>query len=108
MTPRPPGGGPSVGDARHDARVLSTTQPRLRVALARGCVVRVKGVSGTRVTLAARSGGRVAATGSAPVTGGAATVRLRFSVAARKRLHGRRSALRLVVSGTECAVRSSR
>lgn len=85
--------------AGRTAGTLRVTPARLRAALARGIAVRVRGIAGTRVTLRARSGGRVVASGSAPVAGGSASVRLRFTARARKRLHGRRTALRLVISG---------
>jgi hypothetical protein len=86
--------------------VLRVSPTRLAAALARGITVRVTGAPGDRVTLTARSVGRAVATGSARLTAGSATVRLRFSASARKRLHHRRAALGLVISGS--GVRSAR
>ncbi len=81
------------------ARLLSGSRPRLRAALARGVTLRLAGLSGTRVTLTARAGRSVVATATGRVSPGSAAVRLRFTASARRRLSGRRSALRLVVSG---------
>lgn len=80
-------------------RLARGTRPRLRRALANGLVLRLTGVPAGRITLTARDGRRLVAGGSGRASGGVATVRLRFSAAARKRLAHRRSALRLTVAG---------
>ncbi len=86
------------GTAGTTVRLAAGKRPGLRSALAKGLVLRVTGVGAGRITLVARDKSRVVATGSARSTGGVATVRLRFSAAARKRL-AKRSTLRIAVTG---------
>jgi Ca2+-binding RTX toxin-like protein len=79
-------------------RLIVAAWPRIATALTRGLTLRLTGVAAAKITLTARLDGKTVATGSARVSRGNATVRLRFTAAARKRLRGRRS-LRLAISG---------
>jgi len=79
-------------------RLAAGAWPRLRSALARGLTLRLTGVRAGRITLVARDGQRVVATGSGRATAGTVTVRLRFSSAARRRL-AHRAKLRIAITG---------
>ena len=74
-------------------------RPRLARALAGGLVLRVTGVSGHIATLTAKLHGKVVAKGSARVSAGRATVRLRFTAAARRSLRHHHGAVRLAIAG---------
>ena len=78
---------------------LSVRRVRLRAALATGLTVRATGVRGRRVRLVARRGRTVVARGAARTDArGRATIRLRFTAAARRSLRGTRR-VSLVVTG---------
>ncbi len=90
------GAAPVAGKGK--VHLVAAAWPRLNTALARGLTVRLTGVNAANVALIARVDGKTVATGSARVSGGKTTVHLRFTAAARKRLHSKRS-VRLTISG---------
>jgi Ca2+-binding RTX toxin-like protein len=93
-------GGGSAGTVATGKLVLKA-RTRLAKALRRGFSVRVSGVhAGQRVKLTAAIGRRVVARGSATARGGAVTVRLRFTPAARRTLKRKRKATLVVSGGT--------
>jgi hypothetical protein len=72
---------------------------RLRVALRKGFVVKLTGAAPGRLTLKAKRGKRVVATGSGTVrANGTASVRLRFTKAGRRAVKRARTA-RLTIGG---------
>ena len=90
---------PGTQTAGTVARLAAGKRPHLRSALSAGLVLKITGLTGTRVKLTAKDGTRVVASGSSSVNGNTASVRLRFTKAARKRLRNRRTPLRLTVTG---------
>jgi Ca2+-binding RTX toxin-like protein len=83
---------------------LAVVPIKLRNALARGLTVRLTNVSGT-INLKAKRGKALMAKGSARAKGGKATVRLRFTKAAKRTLrHARKVTLRISGAGTSRVV----
>ena len=88
------------GSPRATTRMRLTGRTRLRAALAHGLRVRVAGARArAKVALTATARGRTVAAGRGRArAGGSATVTLRFTKAARRRLHRARS-VRITVKG---------
>jgi hypothetical protein len=97
VTRSAPAGGSPHGTTH--ARIALAGHPRLAAALRRGLTVRVTGAQAGKLTLSARRGKALMARGAAKVgAGGRATLRLRFTATARKRLRRARS-VRLAITG---------
>ena len=86
------------GGSSPTVRLAAGRRPRLRRALADGVSLWLTGVKAGRITLVARDGQRVVATGSGRSSAGVVNVRLRFSAAARRRL-AHRTAVRIAITG---------
>jgi hypothetical protein len=80
---------------------LAVARPGLAAALRRGLAVRVTGVRTGTLEVAARQGRRIVARGRARIApaGATATVRLRFTAAAKRRLRRARVATFTVTAG---------
>jgi hypothetical protein len=99
-----PAGAPVAGGSRVR---LAVSRAGLAAALRRGLAVRVTGVRAGRLEVVARQGRRVVARGAVrlPRAGTAATVRLRFTAAAKRRLRRARvAALTVTAGGARVAV----
>lgn len=97
-TPSPgPGGAPTPGGQQPAGPTLTFPKTKLRTALSRGLKVQVSGAKG-KLRLTARHGGKVVARGNATARKGKATVTLRFTAAAKRKLR-RASKLTLSVRG---------
>ncbi len=98
--PGPPGGTPSGEHRPTPGRLVVGPRVRLAVALRRGFTVRALGVPRGRLVLTARRGTRLVARGTVTVSSsGRATVRLRFTPAARRALRRARVA-KLAIGGS--------
>lgn len=92
-------GGTGQGTA---TRLALATRTTLGTALAKGLKVRVPAQAGTRVTVRATRAGKRVASGSAKAgPSGVATVTVRFTAAARKRLKRARSVKLVLTSGSQ-------
>ena len=98
--PRPQAGGPQPQPSQQQPPPTTTTKakltlpagkaPRLRTALSKGLTVRLTGLPAGKRQVLARAKGKTVAQGTATVRAGqAATVRLRFTKAAKRALRGR-------------------
>lgn len=103
------GGAAESGTGTGPVALVGTT--RLRTALSRGVKLRLTGLTaGKRVTVKAKAGGKVVATGRVKASpAGTATVTLRFTKAAKRSLAGKTSvALKVSAGKTSGSVTLSR
>lgn len=91
------GGAPTPGGQQPAGPTLKLPKTKLRTALSRGLKVQVSDAKG-KLRLTARHGSKVVARGSATARKGKATVTLRFTAAAKRKLR-RASKLTLTVRG---------
>ena len=93
--------GPGVQPGGGDGVAVMSANAKLRRALAKGISLRVRVPGAGRLSAKASKGGRKVASGSKTVSGGEATVKLRFTKAAKRKLkRARRVKLRIKVAFT--------
>lgn len=97
------GGGSNAGgaDRPNGGTVTRVGTSKLRAALSRGLKVKLTGLTaGQRVTVKAKSGKKVVATGSGKASAsGSATITVRFTKAARRSLAGKRRVTLAITAG---------
>ncbi|HEX5620558.1 MAG TPA: hypothetical protein VFX51_19215, partial [Solirubrobacteraceae bacterium] len=97
----PPGSGAHGGGGGGGGVAVMSANSKLRKALSKGIALRVRVPGAGRLSAKAAKGGRMVASGSKRVSGGTATVKLRFTKAAKRSLkRARRVKLRIKVAFT--------